>query len=158
MAEEKKVNKKKVGIFSFTSDEGCTIYLTEIFNKKLLGWLEKIELVYFLSIKDHKEIEDYDIAIVEGVLSSERDMKEVKKIREHAKIMIGIGNCTITGMPSGHRNNFNAEQMEEIRDDLKKFDFLPKCIPVKEAVKLDEEIMGCPMDADKFVETFEKYI
>ena len=41
--------KKKVGIFSFTSDEGCTIYLTEIFNKKLLGWLEKIELVYFLS-------------------------------------------------------------------------------------------------------------
>ena len=91
-------------------------------------------------------------------MSSERDLKEAKKIREHAKIMIGIGNCTITGMPSGHRNNFNAEQMEEIRDDLKKFDFLPKCIPVKEAVKLDEEIMGCPMDADKFVETFEKYI
>ena len=49
-------NKKRVGVFSLTCDEGCSIFLTEIFNHKLLPWLEKIELVYFLSVKDKTEI------------------------------------------------------------------------------------------------------
>ena len=36
--------KKNVGVFSFTCDEGCSIYLIEIFNNKLIKWLENIEL------------------------------------------------------------------------------------------------------------------
>ena len=74
--------KKKVGIFSLACDEGCSIYLIEIFNNKLLGWLEKMELVYFLSIKDKTEIKDIDIALVEGVVTTEEDMKEIKKIKK----------------------------------------------------------------------------
>jgi len=147
--------KKRVGIFSFTCDEGCSIFLVEIFNKKLAGWLEKIELVYFLSIKDHTDAKNMDIAVVEGSIE---DKKRIENIRKNSKILIGMGSCAITGMPSCYRNNLNKEQLKEISGHLKKFKFLPKCMGIKEVVKLDGEVPGCPMDDKKFIEVFEKYI
>ena len=150
--------KKKVGIFSFTCDEGCSIYLIEIFNHKLVGWLEKIELVYFLSVRDKTEIKDLDIALVEGVISTKKDKKEIEEIRENTKILIAMGSCAINGLPSGQRNNFNEKQLAEIREELDKFDFLPRCLSVKEAVRIDDEVSGCPMDKEKFISVFEKYI
>jgi len=156
MGKEK--TKKKIGIFSFTCDEGCSINLIEIFNQKLFKWLEKIELAYFLSIKDKTDIKDIDIALVEGVIATKKDLEKIKKIRRNCKIVIGMGNCAITGQPSGQRNFFNQKQQSKISGHLKKFNFLPKCLSVKEAIGLDDEILGCPMDENKFVEVFEKYI
>jgi sulfhydrogenase subunit delta len=150
--------KKRVGIFSFTCDEGCSIFLIEIFNKKLVGWLNKIELAYFLSVKDHTDTKDLDIAVVEGSITTEKDKKLIKKIRKNCKILIGMGNCTITGMPSCHRNSFNEKQLDDIKEHLENYKYLPKCLAVKEVVKLDNEVPGCPMDEKKFVEVFEKYI
>lgn len=150
--------KKKVGIFTFTCDEGCSIYLIEIFNTKLLAWLEKMELAYFLSMKDRRDVTDFDIVLVEGVITTERDLKEIKELRNKTKILIGMGNCSITGMPTCQRNSFNEEQLLEIEGDLKKFHFLPRCQAIKEVVHLDDEISGCPIDEKKFIEVFEKYI
>jgi len=153
-----KISKKRVGIFSFTCDEGCSILLVEIFNRKLLEWLKKIELVYFLSVRDKTDIKDLDIALVEGVISTEKDKKEIKEIRKNSKVIIAMGSCAVIGQPSGQRNNFNQEQLDEIKDDLKKFNFLPRCLSIKEVVKVDDEITGCPMNEQRFIEVFEKYI
>lgn len=150
--------KKKVGVFSITCDEGCSIYLIEIFNKKLIGWLEQMEIKYFLSMKDKVEIKDFDIVLIEGVISSERDLREVIKIRENTKVLIAMGTCAMTAFPSGQRNNFNAEQLERIQPKLKEFSYLPKCLALKDAVKVDDNIPGCPIDEKKFIEVFEKYL
>lgn len=154
MAKKKKI----VGVFSFSCDEGCSIFLTEIFNTKLIGWLEKMDLVYFLALKDHKEVDHYDIAVVEGVITSQKDKEAIEKLRAKSKILIAMGTCTITGYPSAQRNTFNAAQNAQIQDHLKKFDYLPKVLTVTEAVKADAEVMGCPIVEKKFIETFEKYL
>ena len=154
----KNTNKKRVGIFSLTCDEGCSILLTEIFNNKLLSWLEKMELVYFLSIKDHVEAEDLDIALVEGVVTSVRDQEHIKKIRKKTKILIAMGTCAMTALPSGQRNNFNISQLKEIEGHLEKYNFLPKALALKDIVKVDDNISGCPIDEGKFIEVFEKYL
>lgn len=150
--------KKKIGVFSFTCDEGCSINMLEVFNKKLFDWLEKVEFSYFLSIKDAGEIKDFDIVLIEGVISSNKDLKELKKIRENTRILIAMGNCAISVMPSGQRNFFNKTQMDEIQDDLEKFTLLPKCLALKDVVKVDDEIPGCPINDEKFIKIFEKYI
>lgn len=151
-------NKKRVGVFSLTCDEGCSIYLTEIFNHKLLEWLEKIELVYFLSVKDKTDIANLDIALVEGVVTSEKDKEEIEKIRANTKILIAMGSCAITALPSGQRNTFSEEQKEEIEEHLAIYNFLPKALSLKEAVQVDDEIPGCPISEEIFVKTFEKYL
>lgn len=150
--------KKKVGVFSLTCDEGCSIYLTEIFNTKLIYWLEKMELAYFLSIRDKTEIKDFDICLVEGVVTSEKDLSEIKHLRANTKILIAMGTCAMTAQPSGQRNNFTAEQNDEIKDDLRNYHFLPKALALKDTVKVDDEIPGCPIIPDKFIEVFEKYL
>ena len=150
--------KKRVGVFSFTCDEGCSIFLIEIFNQKLIGWLEKIELAYFLSVRQHNEIKNFDIALVEGVVSTKKDEELVKKIRRKSRVLIAMGSCAINALPSGQRNNFNTDQLEQIKGDLKRFNFLPKCLAVKEVVKIDDEVPGCPIDKQKFIEVFERYI
>lgn len=153
-----KGKKKRVGVFSLTCDEGCSIYLTEIFNKKLLEWLHKVEWVYFLSIKDKTEIKDLDVALVEGVVTSEKDKEELEKIRANSKIVIAMGTCAITTVPSGQRNKFNAKQLAEIKDHMERYRFLPKSLALKDVVRIDDQIMGCPIDERKFVEVFEKYL
>jgi len=153
-----KKRKKRVGIFSLTCDEGCSILLTEIFNKKLLEWLEKMELVYFLSIKDKTEIKNLDITLVEGVVTSERDLEDLKKIRENTEILIAMGSCAITSQPSGQRNNFNINQLKEIEGHLEKYKFLPRALALKDVVKVDDEVTGCPIDEGKFIEVFEKHL
>ncbi|HLM84223.1 MAG TPA: hypothetical protein VK254_03375 [Candidatus Bathyarchaeia archaeon] len=151
-------SKKRVGIFSLTCDEGCSIFLTEIFNQKLIPWLERMELVYFLSIKDKTEIKDLDIALVEGVVTSERDKEGIEKIRANTKILIAMGTCAMTALPSGQRNNFNINQLKEIEAHLEKYKFLSKALALKEVVKVDDSISGCPIDEGKFIEVFEKYL
>ena len=150
--------KKQVGIFSLTCDEGCSIYLIEIFNKKLFNWLEKMDLVYFLTLRDEKEIKNLDIALVEGVVTSAKDKEYIEKIRSNSKILIAMGACAINAIPSGQRNNFNKEQLEEIKDHLEKYKFLPRALSIKEVVKVDNEITGCPIVENKFVKVFEKYL
>ncbi|PLX27966.1 hypothetical protein C0583_01880 [Candidatus Parcubacteria bacterium] len=150
--------KKQIGIFSFSCDEGCSIYLIEIFNEKLVPWLEKVDLRYFLSVRDKSEFDHLDVALVEGVISTEKELKEIKEIREKTDILIAMGSCAITSQPSGQRNNFNEEQTNEIKDHLEKYHYLPKTLAVKEAVKIDDEVMGCPIDEKTFIETFEKYL
>jgi len=150
--------KKRVGIFSLSCDEGCTVYMLELFNKKLIKWLEKIEIIYFLSIKDKVKIENLDIALIEGMVNTKKEKKEVKEIRKNSKVLIALGSCAIAALPSGQRNNFNKEQLEEIDDILKSYDYLPKCLSVKEVVKVDDEVPGCPISGDKFIKVFEKYI
>lgn len=152
------VVKKRVGVFSLTCDEGCSIYLTEIFNHKLVEWLDKIELVYFLSVKDKTDISNLDVALVEGVVTSERDKEEIEKIRANTKILIAMGSCAITALPSGQRNTFSEEQKENIQEHLAIYNFLPKALSLKEAVKVDDEIPGCPISEELFVKTFEKYL
>ncbi len=151
-------NKKQLGIFSFTCDEGCTIYLIEIFNDKLMEWLEKMDLRYFLSVRDKRDFDHLDIALVEGVISTEKELKEIKELREKTDILIAMGTCAVTALPSGQRNNFNDKQREAIAEHVEKYHYLPKTLSIKDAVKVDDEIMGCPIDEKKFIEIFEKYL
>jgi coenzyme F420-reducing hydrogenase gamma subunit len=150
--------KKQLGVFSYTCDEGCSIYLIEIFNDKLLGWLEKAELRYFLSVRDKRDFEHLDIALVEGVISTEKELREIKELRAKTDILIAMGTCAITAMPSGQRNNYNDRPKEAISEHVEKYHYLPKTLSIKEAVKVDDEIKGCPIDEKKFIETFEKYL
>jgi len=156
MSEQK--NKKQVGIFSFTCDEGCSIYLTEIFNQKLLEWLEHMELVYFLSIKDHAEVSAMDIALVEGVISTQKDKDKIESIRQKTQILIAMGTCAITGQPSAQRNKFGEAKQLRIAEDLERFNFLPQALSVKQAVAADDQIAGCPINEEQFIRIFEKHL
>ena len=46
-----------------------------------------MDLKYFLSMKDRCYVDKLDIAMVEGAITTERDLREIKKVRAIADIL-----------------------------------------------------------------------
>ena len=63
------MNKKlKIGIFSFTCDEGCSIVFIELLNDNFAKWKDIIEFKHFRALKSKNEITDIDVAFIEGAI------------------------------------------------------------------------------------------
>ncbi len=154
------MNKKlKVGWFSFTCSEDSTIIFTELLNTHYKDWLAKIDFIHARVFrKDSHEIDEMDLAFVEGAISSTAQEEKLKKIREKAKILVAIGSCAVLGHPSNQRNFFNEGQMAEIKPILEKFRYKDKVLKVADVVKVDESVPGCPMNEQIFLQVFNKYL
>ena len=87
--------KPRIGIFSFTSCEGCSLAILEC-EDELLDVLAIVDIVNFREGMTEKE-DDVDIAFVDGALSTKRDVEHMKHIREHSGLVVAIGACAHTG-------------------------------------------------------------
>jgi len=94
MAKTKK--KPVVGIFGLTSDEGCEFPIIDQ-GKKLLDLLEEVELGHFRLVEELPEAEHYDVALVEGSVLTEDNIKKLKWIRKNSKILVALGACAVIG-------------------------------------------------------------
>ncbi|MDO8497723.1 MAG: hypothetical protein Q7S61_04225 [bacterium] len=152
--------KMVIGWFSFTCCEDSTILLTELLNDHLDEWKKVVEFRYMRAIKTKNSIEGLDVAFIEGAISSDSQAKEVQKIRENTKYVIAIGSCACTGMPSASRNLFSNEALiqEKIQWYMSNFDYSQKVKKLEEVIKVDDKVMGCPMDANTFLEILQKYL
>lgn len=156
--KESRKKKVKVGWFTFTCCEGCAIVFIELLNDNFKEWVEKIDFKYFKFLKSKNELRDLDLAIVEGAISTKKELELLREIRNNSKYIMTVGSCALTGMPAGLRNNFTEEQKKEITEVLKKFDYLERVEPVSKFVKVDFSIPGCPMDENQFLREFSSFI
>ncbi len=153
-------NKLKLGWFSFTCCEDSTIIFTELLNTRYQHWLKKIEFVHARIFKkdDTGDLQEMDIAFVEGAISSNRQEEKLKKIREKARVLVAVGACAVSGAPSNQRNFFNRDNLDEIKPILEKFQYKDKVLKISDVVKVDEIIPGCPMNEEIFLKLMEKYL
>jgi coenzyme F420-reducing hydrogenase gamma subunit len=146
------MRKLRVGWFSFTCSEDSTIIFSELLNEHYFEWIDLIDFKYIKILKSKNSLSELDVAFVEGAISNDKDEAFLKKIRRNAKKVIGVGSCAFSGMPSAQRNNFDEKTLKEIRFLLKKFKHKKKVLPLKEIIKVDDYIKGCPMEGREFVE------
>jgi coenzyme F420-reducing hydrogenase gamma subunit len=149
MADEN--GKPKLGFFSFASCEGCQLMVLECENE-LLDILGAVEIVNFREAMD-KISDDYDIAFVEGSITTQRDVEELQEIRAQAKILVALGACA---WPGGLNMMKNFQDLTDVRkfvygDKWEVHDTIPTR-PVDAVVPVDYYIRGCPIDAGEFLE------
>ncbi|OLS27428.1 MAG: Sulfhydrogenase 1 subunit delta [Candidatus Heimdallarchaeota archaeon LC_3] len=113
--------------------------------------MKYIEITYWRLVQEEpKDETNLDIAIVEGSVSNNDENKELKKIRENAKIVIAIGACAHLGGVQGLRNIMNDNLVQKASyDDLSGI----RAIPVKaieDIIPVDYTIRGCPINKDEF--------
>jgi sulfhydrogenase subunit delta len=153
---DKDVKKKlRVGWFTFTCCEDSTVIFTEVLNDHWQEWRKLIDFVHARVLQANNKLENLDVAFVEGAISSEEQKKRLEEIREESKVLVAVGACAVQGMPAGQRNNFNEEQEKEIQFIMDRFHHLDKVQPLKEIVKVDADLPGCPMNGDSFVKIVE---
>jgi len=150
--------KQKVGFFSFTCCEGCTVMFMEVLNKKFDDYMKKMKIMNFRQLKTNKKINKLDIAFVEGAISTQSEIKKLKEIREKSKKIIALGSGAVSGYPSNQRNKFDKKTKKEIQKLIEKLHQIKKISPIKKFVKVDDKIDGCPVDEEDLANKIEEYI
>ena len=89
---------------------GCHMSLLDM-DQRLLELADKIELVYS-PLVDAKEFpENVDVTLVEGSISNEENLEQIRRIRERTKILVSLGDCAVTGNVPSMRNAFSEDQV-----------------------------------------------
>jgi NAD-reducing hydrogenase small subunit len=138
-------------------------------DERLIELAEYVDVVYSPYV-DMKEFpENVDLTIVEGALSTEHDIKMIKKIRKNSKLILALGDCAITGNVSAMKNLYGSEAiLQKGYFDLADLNheypskvvptLLDMVIPLHEAVKVDYFLPGCPTPADAIYEMLKALI
>ena len=100
------LEKPKIGVFGFTGCEGCQL---QIANKEetLLDLLGAIEVMNFRLISSDKQ-DGYDVAFIEGSITTAEDAARLEQIRRQAKVLVAMGACACLGGVHKLRDRFAA--------------------------------------------------
>ena len=150
--------KLKVGFFSFTCCEGCTVVFLEILNQKFDEYMKKMKIENFRQLKTNEEIKSLDLAFVEGAISTESEVKKLKEIRKKSKKLIALGSGACNGYPSNQRNKFDKKKQKQIQTLIKKLHQNKTIEPLNKFVKVDDNIEGCPVSEQDLINKIEGYL
>lgn len=134
--------RPRVGVFDFTSCEGCELQLA---NKEetLVPFLQAIEVVNFREVSSAKS-DHYEIALIEGAITRADEVERLKTIRDRAKVLVALGSCACFGGVARLKDAFDAgEANREVYGALAKETGPVRAI--REVVPVDLEIPGCPV-------------
>jgi NAD-reducing hydrogenase small subunit len=107
------------------------------------------------------QIPEVDVGIVEGCVNNNEQEEHLRHLRDRCKVLIALGDCAIMGNVPTLRNQFKLDdvlqrafvetestQIGEIPTDPVMPRLTKMARPLKEVVKVDVSVPGCPPDAD----------
>jgi F420-non-reducing hydrogenase small subunit len=152
----------KVATYQLTSCCGCHIALVNL-GTQVLDLLSAGQLVFSPVLKDVKEIEACDVAIIEGSVRNEENLDVLSEIRNQADTLIAFGICACFGGVPGLGSAF---QVLEIITEVYDIDFTPENIPgltqrlspIDSYVEVDYYLPGCPPPPDLLKNSIEKLL
>lgn len=155
------VNNRRPRVATIWLDgcSGCHMSLLDM-DERLVEIASIADIVYSPYVDAKEFPEDVDLTVVEGSISSDHDLKMIKKIRKNSKLILALGDCAITGNISAMKNLYGTKEVMRRgyfdNADINKGEYpdevIPKLLdtvhPVHEVVKVDYFIPGCPTPAD----------
>jgi sulfhydrogenase subunit delta len=139
----KKQSKPKVAFFDFTDCEGCQLQFANM-GATLLDLTELVNIVNFREVMSEAS-QDYDIAFIEGSITTDNDVIRIKKIREKAKVLVELGACASIGGVNGIKNRSPLDLAKKrVYADKAEMINTIKTMPVHEVVPVEYTIHGCP--------------
>ncbi len=93
----------RVGVFKFSSCDGCQLAFFEL-EEEFLKLSEIVSIEYFLEAQSANRWDFFDLAFVEGSVSTPEEEERIRKIRESSRFLIAIGACAVSGGIQSARN------------------------------------------------------
>ncbi len=146
----------KIGIFDLTDCEGCETQFLAL-KEKLIDLFQDFDISSWRLLKTEKANGVFDIAIIEGFVSCQKDIDLIKKIRSNSKLVVALGNCAING---NFFKEFDAEKRAFWARKIysQKYKLKAKFVkPLKDFIKIDLELPGCPA-SEESIKDFIKNI
>lgn len=144
--------KPSLAVFKFASCDGCQLSLLDC-EDELLAVADRLKIAYFLEATSHIEPGPYDVALVEGSITTPHDAERIRQVREQSKFLVTIGACATSGGIQALRNWADTpEYMAAVYARPDYIQTLNTSTPIAEHVKVDFELRGCPINKHQLLE------
>lgn len=130
----------------------------EILNDHYREWLQVLDIRYAKILQSKNVLDELDVAFVEGAIASPEQEAKLLEIRSKSAKVVAIGACAIMGNMSTQRNDFPPEVQKEIQFLLDRFHYGETAKKLDEIITIDEVVMGCPMNEEKFLAVVNKML
>jgi sulfhydrogenase subunit delta len=151
-------NKPRLGVFKFASCDGCQLSLLDC-EDELLAIAGAIEIGYFLEATRRPLEGEFDLALVEGSISSPEQLEQIKDVRQRSRFLVTIGACATAGGIQALRNWANVkEYLQTVYARPEYVQTLARSTPIADHVDVDFELRGCPINKHQLVEVISAYL
>lgn len=151
--------KPKLATVWLCGCSGCHMSLLDL-DERLLALAEQVDLTVS-PLTDLKELPAVDIALVEGGIANEDNLRILRDFREKTTILVSLGDCAGFGCVPMMRNAFDKQSVLDrayaltestasgaVPQDEELPVLTEKVGPIHEYVTVDAHIPGCPPSAD----------
>jgi coenzyme F420-reducing hydrogenase gamma subunit len=146
------MSKPKVAVYKFSSCDGCQLSLLNL-EDELLDLADAFELAYFLEATSRVIPGPYDIALVEGSISTPHEIERIKEVRRQARYLIALGTCSTSGGIQALRNFVDADDLAQVVYPHPDFlSTLKTSSPASDYIQVDLELWGCPVNKYQVLE------
>jgi sulfhydrogenase subunit delta len=150
----------RVVVLGLASDFGCQVQLTNM-EDHLLEVLGLMDLTYWQLATSGHMPDAYDVAIVEGAVTTGEHVEFLKDVRSKAAVVIALGACAnIGGIPAMARTGemdghyatvYGAEGVQVAPGRIAP-------APVDSVIKVDYHVPGCPIDQGEFLRVLSRVL
>jgi sulfhydrogenase subunit delta len=149
MSSDKEHVKPRLGIYELTGCSGEQLIFLHS-EERLLDLVDLFDLRVWVMASSGPEIDDVDVALIEGSVSTEQDMERIREIRKRAKKLVAIGDCACYGCIQAQSagDGKYQERLKQVYGDpsVIKIRKPIEALPVDAVVKVDHYLSGCPID------------
>ncbi len=143
--------RPRVAVFKFASCDGCQLSILNL-EEDLLAVGEALDLAYFPEASSEMKPGPYDIALVEGSITTAEDARRILAVRQQAKVLITIGACATAGGIQALRNWADVEAFKQaVYPSPEYIQSLSTSTPISEHIHVDFELWGCPIDKNQLL-------
>jgi NAD-reducing hydrogenase small subunit len=148
------MDKVKIGTCWLDGCSGCHMSLLDI-DESIVAVLRKADIVFGPLVDAQEWPEGVDVAVIEGAVSSQDDVKLLQTARARSKVLVALGDCAVTGNVPSLRNGIPVRTLLDrvyvegatatpgIPTDGVP-GLLRQAEPLRSTVKVDIHVPGCP--------------
>lgn len=140
-------------VLGLASCFGCQLQITNM-ESHLLDVLGQIDLGYWQLTSSAALPDSFDVAVIEGAVTTEESAQVVRLARERASVVVAVGACAVTGGVPGMAAPGFAERMDDVYGAAgapAACGVMTAPLPVSALVPVDFEVRCCPIDPLDFV-------
>jgi sulfhydrogenase subunit delta len=153
-----KAKKPKVAVFKFASCDGCQLSLLDA-EEALLSVAAEIDIAFFPEATRRMLKGPYDIALVEGSVTTPHDVEMIREVRKSCGALITIGACATAGGIQALRNWKDVKDFIQIVYATPEYiSTLDRSLPISSFVNVDFELRGCPINKNQLVEVINAFL